>query len=485
MENTQSPPAHRPAQQAEPHDFPGRIEARGIDWIPPAERHGHPRELFWVWLAANITYLYFVLGGTMILLGLSVWQSLAVVVAGNLLWLGVGALAVTGPTSGTPGVVVSRSMFGIRGNRVLSAGTGWAIGVAYEAVNLALGSLAGFALADQLGLSVGWPVKAVILALIAAVTFTVSVYGHATIVRLSTWFSALLGLVMAVAGAFVIAHVRTGYRPVPPLHGTHLLSTALIGFTIIASNPLSWGTGADYARYLPATVSKPRVMLFTAAGGFVPAVVLAGLGVLAGTRIDMNDPQTSIAQIVPGWFYPLFLGVVVIGSVTNNILTTYSSGLCLQALGIRASRSRTVLIDAAVGGGVAVYALFASHFLDTLNSILQFTVAFLGPSMAVYITDIMLRRNRYDGLELHDETPAGRHWYRRGVNPAGAAALIAGTAVAALCVNTTAWTAPVAHALDGADLSSITGPVTACLVYLALWRYRHPRSQQPTTQDPR
>jgi purine-cytosine permease-like protein len=50
---------------AAPHDQFGRIEARGIDFVPPAERHGHARELFAVWTAPNVTYLYIVLGGVL------------------------------------------------------------------------------------------------------------------------------------------------------------------------------------------------------------------------------------------------------------------------------------------------------------------------------------------------------------------------------------------------------------------------------------
>jgi NCS1 family nucleobase:cation symporter-1 len=111
----------------------GRIEARGIDYVPDSERHGRARELFTVWAASNITYLYVVLGGTMIVLGLNASQAMAVVLAGNAFWVLVGLLAVSGPSSGTPSSVVMRSMFGIRANRVNVAVVGWVISVAYEA----------------------------------------------------------------------------------------------------------------------------------------------------------------------------------------------------------------------------------------------------------------------------------------------------------------------------------------------------------------
>ncbi|WP_329348513.1 hypothetical protein OG226_08750 [Streptomyces sp. NBC_01261] len=78
-----------------------------------------------------------------------------VVVLGNLFWAFNGILALGGPVSGTPSSVLTRAVFGIRGNRVSTVITNWSVCVAYEAVNLAMGALAGFALLDRLGVAVG------------------------------------------------------------------------------------------------------------------------------------------------------------------------------------------------------------------------------------------------------------------------------------------------------------------------------------------
>jgi len=451
-------------------DRAGRIETHGIDYVPDSERHGAARSLFVVWAASNVTYLYIVLGGTMVLLGLDVWQSLAVVVAGNLFWALVGWLSISGPSSGTPSEVVTRAMFGVRGNRVFNVVLGWGVGVAYEAINLSIGALAGFALIARWGGAASTPVKVLVVLGTALVTFTISVYGHATIVRLSGWFTWILLACTVVLGYDVLRHAHWGYQApaASAVHGPALWAVAAAGFTIIASSPLSWGTGADYARYLPADASWRAVAGWTALGGFLPAVLLSGLGVLAGTAVDMTDPQTSLQSLLPGWFSPVFLLVIVVGSITNNVLTAYSTGLALQAVGIPWRRSVTVVFDAVVAIGITGYALFISDFLDTLNNILALTVAFLGPALAIYGIDILLRRNRYHGLDLHDETPQSRFWYWRGVNPAGATAMIAGTAAALLCVNTSVLVGPVARALDGADLSSLVGPVVGAGLYVAL-----------------
>ncbi|QCO98428.1 nitrate reductase [Arthrobacter sp. 24S4-2] len=440
-----------PAEHGGNHavDVVGKVESRGIDQIPEAERHGRPRELFWVWFAANIAYLYFTLGGAVILLGLSLWQSVIVLFVGNLYWVGVGLLAISGPVSGTPSVVVTRAMFGIRGNRPLSAGVGWLVAICYEFINLAIGSLAGFALAERLGVEVSVPVKIAILLVTAVVTFTVSIYGHATIARLSPIFSIVLAVAMAVLGSFVIGHANFDYQPETALQGNELLVAVLLGISITAAIPLSWATGADYARYLPRTVSAKKVLVWTGLGGFLPSFLIGVLGVIAGTSIDMQDAQSSLEAILPAWFYPILLLVIMFSSMTSNILTAYSSGLCLQSLGIRMSRARTVFLDGLISCALAAYAIFNNDFLGSLSQTLELTVVVLAPSMAIYVADILLRKNRYDGAELHKENPQGRHWYWGGWSVNGVVSFGLGSVVNLLCVHTSTYQGPVSGLLGG------------------------------------
>jgi purine-cytosine permease-like protein len=444
------------------------IETRGIDVIPAAERHGTARELFAVWAAPNVTYLYIVLGGALVGLGLNAAQGIAVVILGNLFWALVGLLSISGPASGTPSSVVMRAMFGIRGNRINAAVTGWVIAVAYEAINLAVGALAGFALLGTLGIKATVLWKLAIVIGTAIVTLAISVYGHATIVKLSGLFTAALTACVILLAVFIAPHVNLHFVPAGAPHGAALLAAAFAGLTIIASGPLSWGTGADYARYLPEKTSARAITAYVALGGFIPAVLLGTLGVLAGTAVDMTNPQTSFATILPSWFYPVFLAVIVFGSITNNILTAYSSGLSLQAVGIKASRAVTVFFDGIVGVSICLYALFITNFIDALNNILALSVALLGPSLAIYAADILLRRNKYDGMALHDETPASPFWFNHGFNWAGITALILGTAAALLCVNTTVLVGPISNLLDSADISSIVGPITAAAIYAGM-----------------
>jgi NCS1 family nucleobase:cation symporter-1 len=448
----------------------GHVEARGIDYIPDVERHGRARELFLVWMAPNIIYLDIILGGAMIKLGLGIWPAIAVIVVGNAYWLLVGLVSVSGARSGTAGAVVMRAMFGVRANRVNVAVSVWGIMVAYEAVNLSVGGLAGFALIQALGITPTFPWKLGMVLAISAATITISVYGHATIVKLSGYFTLGLTLCFGVLAWFVLKHVNLHYSPPGASNPASAWATAMVGLVIIASSPLSWPTGADYTRYLPAGTPAKGIVIWTALGAFVPAVLLSVLGALAGTAVDMTDPQTSFAAILPVWFYPVFLLVIIVSSITNNVITAYSSGLALQAVGIKARRAVTVGLDGVMAVSLTIYALFISNFFDTLNNFLSLSVAILGPCIAIYVTDSLLRRNQYDGVQLNDESRQSPFWYNHGVRWSGVAAEGIGTVVALLCINSPVLVGPFAHALKGADLSAIAGPVTAACVYLAMTR---------------
>ena len=467
-------PHPRPEDAITGPERAGRIETHGIDHIPDSERHGRPIELFWVWAGANVNYLSLVVGAALVLMGLTLPQALAVIVVGNLCWLLPGFLSVSGPAAGTPSEVITRAMYGVRGNRVYTAISGWLISVCYFALNLAAASVAAFALLERVGIEQNTLETVVVVVVIAAVTLAISVFGHATIVRLYLPITIALVAVFAVVGASVASVTDFSAAPASELTGIGLWATVFAGITLIASGPMSYTNSPDFSRYLPRTSSKVATAGWTALGGFLPSVLVCSIGAVAATAVDMSDPQGALQQILPGWFAPVFLLALVLGTISVNALTAYSAGLALQAIGVRISRSRSVLLDGAASVGLTLYGLLISNFLDTVSNVLQLTVVLLGPSMAVYATDIVLRRNAYDGIALSDETRGSRFWFRGGFGSAGVVALLAGVVAAALCVDTV-YTGPVA-AQTGVDLALPAGMIVAAAVYATMSRVGRPRT---------
>jgi len=461
--------AGRQVVDAAGHNEFGRVESRGIDFIPDHERRGHPRELFTVWAASNVNYLSIVVGGALTRIGLDARQALAVLALGCTFWVLAAALAVSGPSAGTPSYIITRSIFGVRGNRLL-AGITWLLYVMFEAINLSIAAMAAFALLRFLGVQAALPVQMVIVVVLAVVTLAISVYGHRTIVKLSGGFAIVVTGIGAMLMFFIIPRMNLNFVPQPALHGAPLWGALFLGFTVIASGPLSWFGGADYARYLPRTAAARSILGWSTLGAVLPAFLFGLIGVMAGTVVDMSDPQASFVTLLPRWAYLAFLMVIVVGTTTSNIMTTYSSGLILQAAGVTASRSKTVLIDGVIAVAIACYALFISNFFTTLMNFLPLSVALFAPTMAIYVSDIVLRRNRYDGIALNDDTARSPYWYSGGVSWSAALAQVLGTSVALLCINTPVYVGPISAALAGADLSALAGPLIACCVYVCLWR---------------
>src|ERR1700723_2911880 len=92
------------------------IEARSIDYVPVAERHGGLASQFSLWLAANLQITAIVTGALAVIFGGDVFWSLIALLAGQLIGGTVMALhAAQGPQLGLPQMISSRVQFGVYG----------------------------------------------------------------------------------------------------------------------------------------------------------------------------------------------------------------------------------------------------------------------------------------------------------------------------------------------------------------------------------
>src|SRR4030081_461740 len=111
---TAAPVLPLPASQ---HDEFLKVELRGLEAVPDGERHGHPRELFFIWAAALADFFSFFAGAVLVgVIGLGVWDAIVVLVLGALAGGAlIGPLSVTGVRTGVPQIVFSRLALGRRG----------------------------------------------------------------------------------------------------------------------------------------------------------------------------------------------------------------------------------------------------------------------------------------------------------------------------------------------------------------------------------
>ncbi|MCK8610077.1 cytosine permease [Agromyces sp. C10] len=472
---TQTPPAlHAPPHPDEFVDAPSRPETRGIELVSDSERHGRARDLFFVWAAPNVSILNLTIGATLILLGLEVWQALAVIVAASLLWVFPGLIAGSGPAAGTSGSVVTRAMYGILGNRLFVAFVGWFIGAVFLSLTWLASSFMGADLLRRLGMDDPVWVPIGVTVVVATITIVVAIFGHGLIVRAYSYMAAALFVIFLVVAGFILPTVDWQYTAPEPLAGAALWSSLTIGFTILASTPLSFINSPDIARYLPRSTKPSRIALATGLGGAVPFIAFTSVGVLLATGMSAaafdGGLDAALLDLLPAWLGPVLVVGVVINTIALNAMTTYTSSMALQAIGFRLRRIPAAIIVGVVGTALTIYLVLSSSLLEAANLMLQFLVIVSGPAMAIFVVDVLLRRYAYDGAELFDDHPGGRFWYTRGWSVPGVAALLLGGLATALCLATSVWAGPVAEATQFVDLSVPVGMLVAGALYAGLLR---------------
>src|SRR5713226_8244437 len=132
------------AAQVVDSDSFGKVESRGIDLIPAAERHGEPRELAFLWAGAFINYAsLFTASLLTTYYGLGVWDGLLATTLGTLAAAVIlGLLSNTGPRSGQPQIVYTRRIFGLRGS-YLGAALTLFLAIGWFAVDCVIAAQAG------------------------------------------------------------------------------------------------------------------------------------------------------------------------------------------------------------------------------------------------------------------------------------------------------------------------------------------------------
>jgi len=453
-----------------PQDAAVGVEAHGIDHIPTNERYGRARQLIGVWATSQANYVVIVVGGALVSMGLSFWQAVGVIVIGNLFAILTGFVSATGPASGTPSQVIQRALFGARGNLINQVFTGWMVNVIFLALNWTSAAYIIFAVLDRWGFKTDNLTKGIVITVLAALTLVVSVYGYNFITRSFVFISWFFLGIFGLAGVFLLTVPAGSVTAAPPLTGWDFWVIAFAGVSLLACTPISYTNGADFARYLPAQTPVKKIVASVAVGYTVPSILLSVLGAYVVATMKAADPQSAIEGNLPMWFSPIFSLAVVVGTVANNALTAYSSGLVLQTIGVKLRRSVTVIVDGIFGVTVTLLAVLVWDFIDAMNTLLQLIVITVAPLMSLYLADMWLRRNKYDGRALEAGSPNGKYWYTNGYNVAGILAFLAGFAAALLTVYTTFYVGPVNALLGGLDISLEVGLILPAVIYIAAKR---------------
>lgn len=136
------------------------------------------------------------------------------------------------------------------------------------------------------------------------------------------------------------------------------------------------------------------------------------IGATAATIVDMSDPIAALTSVMPDAMGITFALAIVAGAIMNVVLTLYTASLGLQATGARVSRVQAVLVIGAITVALSVYVLFFSiGFLDALQFAMTLLASIATPLVAIYLTDAIPRKGRYNGEALSNTEMGGPVWY--------------------------------------------------------------------------
>jgi purine-cytosine permease-like protein len=419
-----------------------------------------------MWAGATISVFPVIFGAILISLGLDWIQAAVVIVLGNLCYVLLGLASLAGPRAGTTTFMISRAPFGPNGNRGVGF-LNWLLLIGSEMLGISSCVLAILVLLGRVGVASTTTAKVAVIALATLLQAVVPLLGHAVVVRVLKYLAVPFAAMFVLFGILAAGkmHLTTG-------GSRATVSTFAIAFAlVVASGGLSDVVySCDYTRYLPSSVSPRKLVLWVTLGAFVPWTLLQLLGAAVATAVpDATNPISGLPKIFPAWFLVPYLILFIAQVYAGNSLNLYSSGVTLQAIGVKVSRWQAVLIDTTLVTLLVIVITFASAFNAIVTDFLLFMLVWFAPWTAIFLVDLWLRRGRYDPGGLMDDA-RGVYRRKRGIHTPGVVALLAGMAAAASWVNTPVWKGPLSSATGGADMSVWMGLGVAGVLYLVLAR---------------
>jgi NCS1 nucleoside transporter family len=430
----------------------------------------------WIWAGANIAPINWALGALGIILKLGLWETIAVIVIGNIIGCAIfSAFTVMGHRTGVNQMVLSRSAFGRRGGYLPSAlmflmTLGW-IGVnTYFPVKIAMAILGQFGIADT------WLPNVIVITLIMVIQVAIGVYGFYAIRTFEKYTVPVTIVIMVIMS--VMAWTQPGVvnwgltSSLPP--GPHFTMLTLLTTAIGVGWGISWVTWAsDYSRFVPRGVPSSTVFWFSYIGMYVPTVWLGILGATIASVTQDADPAKMVSAVFGGPMAILVLLLVLHGPIATNILNVYSAALAALSMGLQVSRTALAWIVGIVGYIVSIYFVFAPSFAKAFDNWMIGLLLWMSPFAGVILADFYIKRQgAIDVPELYRAPEVSAYG---DINWNGMIAFLAGL-VAGWSVEdglVPALQGPISTGLlGGADLSWLVGIVVAGGLYLALERRR-------------
>ena len=445
------------------------LDAHGIEPVRPEDRTSTPWRQFWIWAGANIAPINWILGALGIILGLSLVETILVLVIGNVVGCAFfGLFCVMGHRTGVNQMVLSRAAFGRRGAYLPAAAQllmtmGW-LGVnTWVVLDLVLGIFKHMGY-NHPGTGTKYAVGIGIMA-IQVVIAIVGFYLIQAFEKYTVPVAAIIVVVMSILAWTKINVVWTHSTA----HGADKLTAVTQLLTAIGVGwGITWLTwSSDYTRFIRPSTSDRKVFWTTWAAILIPTVWLGFLGATIASGGVQNDPADFVSAAFGGFSIPI-LFLVMHGPVATNILNLYSATLAALSLDVKVARWKVSVVVSIIGTGVLIWFIqdgkWATKFDEWLASVVLWISAWAGVMCVDYL---VFRRGKIDVKALYASPQQSIYG---DVNWAAVIAMLVGV------VAGWAWgyglvkflQGPIATHTHNVDLSWLTGFGVAAGLYYVL-----------------
>ena len=446
-----------------------RLDEHGIEPIPARDRTSTPLQQFWIWAGANIAPINWVLGALGIILGLSLVETLLVLVIGNLVGCALfGLFCIMGHRTGVNQMVLSRAAYGRRGAYLPATAQmlmtmGW-IGVnTWVVLDLVLGIFKEMGY-DNPGTTAKYAVGIGIM----AVQALIAVVGFYWIQTFEKWTVPVAAAIMALMSILAWRKVDVVWNTSTVSGGdkwtaiSQLMTAIGIGWGITW---LSWSS--DYTRFIRPGTPDRKVFWSTFLGVFVPTVWLGFLGASIASAGTEADPAALVTAAF-GSTSILILFLVMHGPIATNILNLYSATLAALSLDVKVARWKVALVVSLVGTIALIAFIQSNSFAADFDKWLASVVVWIAAWGGVMLVDFyVVRRGQIDVAGLYDDPAVARYG---DINWAAVIAAVVGL------VAGWAWEfglvdfmqGPIAKATNNTDLSWFAAFVVSGGLYYVL-----------------
>jgi nucleobase:cation symporter-1, NCS1 family len=355
--------------------------------IPADARTSTVAHQFWIWMGANIAPINWVLGALGVYLGLSLWQTVGVLVVGNLIGMATfGFFVLMGQQTAVSQMVLSRAAFGRRGAYLPALMQGL-LAVGWCAINTWIVLDLVVTLFDKIGIHGGDSLRIGVAVVIMAIQVWLAAIGFRAIARFERW-TVPITLVVLLAMT-VVAWSRTdidwSYGGAG-LHGKALWSSLT---TLMTAIGIGWGItwfayASDYSRFVSPSIPRRKLYLGSVLGQFIPTVWLGIFGATLATVSQAVDPGQLVVDAFGGLAIPVLL-LVIHGPIATNVLNIYSCALCAQTLDWNVDRRKLSYGVGVLATLFTIYLVLHGDFASNLDGWLAGLVTWVAPWGAVML----------------------------------------------------------------------------------------------------